>query len=113
MGETAEEAIIREVQEELKITPNIIRPLWLNQGFFTEDVDHLDYHELCIYFLLDCSDTDLASRGETFTLYEGKHTLTFKWLDFYRLESEYFYPIFLKKHIFRLPETFTLFIERE
>ena len=30
-GETAEDAVIREVQEELGITANIERPLWLNQ----------------------------------------------------------------------------------
>ena len=48
IGETAEKAVIREVQEELSITPKIIRPLWLNQAFFTEDVDNLHYHELCI-----------------------------------------------------------------
>ena len=36
LGETAEHAVIREVQEELGITPKIIRPLWLNQAFFTE-----------------------------------------------------------------------------
>lgn len=35
MGETAEHAVIREVEEELKITPQIIRSLWLNQSFFT------------------------------------------------------------------------------
>lgn len=33
LGETAEHAVIREVEEELRITPRIIRPLWLNQGF--------------------------------------------------------------------------------
>ena len=45
----------REVQEELGVTPKITRPLWLNQAFFTEDVDNLHYHELCIYFLVDIS----------------------------------------------------------
>ena len=34
MGETAEQAVVREVEEELYITPKIIRPLWLNQAFF-------------------------------------------------------------------------------
>ena len=42
MGETAEHAVIREIQEELGVTPVIIRPLWLNQAFFTEDVDNLN-----------------------------------------------------------------------
>ena len=37
MGETAEEAVIREIREELFATPEIVRPLWLNQAFFTEE----------------------------------------------------------------------------
>ena len=61
IGETAESAVIREIQEELGVTPRIVRPLWLNQAFFTEDVDNLNYHELCIYFLMDIADTDLLT----------------------------------------------------
>ena len=113
MGETAEHAVIREVQEELNITPKIIRPLWLNQAFFIEDVDKMNYHELCIYFLMDISETDLLSKGNKFTLQERQHTHNFEWLDFSRLEREYFYPIFLKKDIFHLPEQFTIRTEYE
>ncbi len=108
MGETAEDAVIREVQEELGVTPRILRPLWLSQSFFTEDVDQTRFHELCLYFLLDVSGTGLLSRGETFTRYEGKHTHVFKWLAFPRLRDEYFYPLFLKEAIFHLPEQFTI-----
>ena len=77
LGETAEHAVVREVQEELCVTTKVIRPLWLNQAFFTEDVDKLNYHE------------------------------------FERLEKEYFYPLFLKKEIFHLPEKFTIRTECE
>ena len=112
-GETAENAVIREVQEELGVTPKIVRPLWLNQAFFTEDVDHLNYHELCIYFLMDISDTDLLARGEIFTAKEGHRTHVFEWLEFERLNDEYFYPIFLKKEIFNLPNEFTIRAEFE
>lgn len=113
MGETAEQAVIREVWEELSVTPKIDRPLWLNQAFFTEDVDGLRYHELCLYFLMDISDTNLPQRGPVFTLTEGTHTHTFEWLAFDRLKDTYFYPIFLKKEIYNLPNALTVRAEFE
>lgn len=113
MGETAEDAVIREVRKELGVIAKIARPLWLNQAFFTEDVDHLRYHELCIYFLMDISETDLLERGNEFTVNEGKKTHIFEWLDFDQLKEEYFYPLFLKKEIFNLPNEFTIRTEIE
>lgn len=113
LGERAEQAVIREVSEELGVTAKIIRPLWLNQAFFTEDVDHLHYHELCIYFLMDITETDLLARGNVFTVREGIKTHTFEWLSFDRLKDEYFYPLFLKEAIFCLPDQFTIRSEFE
>ena len=113
IGETAENAVVREVQEELDVTPKIVRPLWLNQAFFTEDVDNLNYHELCIYFLMDITDTDLLERGKQFISNEGHRKHTFEWLEFDRLKDEYFYPLFLKKDIFNLPNMFTMRTEIE
>ena len=113
MGETAEQAVLREVREELGVAPKIVRPLWLNQAFFTEDVDHLQYHELCIYFLMEITGTDLLSRGNRFTTKEGQRTHTFVWLEFENLQDAYFYPAFLKKEIFNLPDVFTIRTEIE
>ena len=64
IGETAEYAVLRECEEELHAKPGIIRPLWLNQAFFTEDGSKIRFHELCLYFLMDISKTDILSRGD-------------------------------------------------
>ncbi len=113
MGERAEDAVLREVREELGIEARILRPLWLCQSFFNEDVAHVDYHELCLYFLLDISGTDLLSRGDRFLGPELRHVHDFEWLPFDRLREEYFYPLFLKTEIFHLPEQLTLRTDRE
>lgn len=113
MNEAAEHAVIREFQEELACTPIIRRPLWLNQAFFREDVDQVQYHEVCLYFLMDITDTDILSRGERFTAQEGRRTHVFEWLAFERLQGEYFYPLFLKKDIFHLPDVLTVRMEIE
>ena len=113
MGERAEDAVLREVREELGIEARIVRPLWLSQSFFNEDVAHVDYHELCLYFLLDASATDLLTRGDRFRGPELRHIHDFEWLPFERLKDEYFYPLFLKTEIFHLPEQLTLRTDRE
>ena len=113
MGETAEQAVAREVQEELGVTPKITRPLWLNQAFFTEDVEGERFHELCVYFLMDISNSRIPFESGVFIRREGVHRHVFEWLELEQLEKEYFYPLFLKKEIFHLPEGLTLRTEYE
>ena len=111
LHERAEDAIIRELKEELDISAEIIRPLWVNQAFFIEEVLHEKFHEICLYFLIDISKTNLLERGEKFVREEGKHTLTFEWLDFNELSNKYLYPEFIKKEIFNLPKNLTFLTE--
>ena len=113
IGETAEYAVLRECKEELFAEPEIVRPLWLNQAFFTEDVSKMRFHELCVYYLMDISKTDILSRGDSFVFYECERKNFYKWLPFEELENEYFYPTFLKKDIYNLPECFEIRTEIE
>ncbi len=113
LHETAEAAVLREVKEELNIDAEIIRPLWVNQGFFTEDVSGERFHELCFYFLIDISQTELLAKGNAFRMHEGYHVHDFEWLEFERLKDEFIYPAFIKTQIFDLPETLQLQTEFE
>lgn len=111
LHETAEVAVVRELKEELEIDADIIRPLWLNQSYFTEDVSGEKFHEICLYFLVDVSGTDLMERGNAFTMQEKSKTLQYEWLKLDNLPEEYFYPTFLKEKIFELPDTLTIHTE--
>ena len=111
LHERAEEAILRELKEELNISAEIIRPLWVNQAYFIEEVSKDRFHEICFYFLINISKCNLHERGEKFVRREGEHTLTFEWLNFNELGDKYIYPEFIKKGIFNLPENLSLTTE--
>ena len=111
LHEKAEFAILRELKEELDICAEIIRPLWVNQAFFVEEVSKDKFHEICLYFLIDISKSDLLERGEQFIREEDRQTLTFEWLKFDDLKEKYIYPEFIKKEIFNLPENLSLITE--
>jgi len=108
LHETMEAAVLREVREELGIDARIHRPLWLNQGFFVEDITGERFHELCLYFWMDASGTDLFSRGDRFEQREGTKVHTFHWLPVDSLEEEYLYPVFIREKIRNIPSQLTL-----
>ncbi len=113
MNETAENAVLRELEEELDINAQIIRPLWFNQSFFIEDVTKEKFHEICIYFLIDISKTDLAERGDQFFGVETDKKHIFEWLPIENIKNEYLYPLFIKDRINNPPENFEINVERK
>ncbi len=110
-NETAEKAVLRELKEELNVEASIVRPLYFSQNFFNEDALKVDFHEICIYFLVDISNTDILSRGDTFYGEETKKNQRFEWLSFERVKGEYLYPLFIKEKIDNLPENFEIINE--
>ncbi|MBQ7760885.1 MAG: NUDIX domain-containing protein [Clostridia bacterium] len=108
-GETAENAILRELREELSIDARIVRPLFLSQSFFNEDVTKIDFHELCLYFLIDISHTSLPF--EDFLGTETAKKQQFYWLDFDTVKKSYLYPLFIKDRIDSLPANLEILTE--
>ncbi|MDE6667837.1 MAG: NUDIX domain-containing protein [Clostridia bacterium] len=113
VNETTEEAVLREVCEELEIEAEIVRPVFFAQNFYTDDVNGKRYHEIVLYYLLDVSKTELLSRGDKFVIHEGKHTLTFEWLNIDGLEDKYLYPNFIKTEVKNLPKQLKFIVEHE
>jgi 8-oxo-dGTP pyrophosphatase MutT (NUDIX family) len=110
VGETVEQAIIRELKEELHIAAKIKNPLWFNQAFFKDDNGE-DFHEICVYFLMDISATPLLNFGDRFTTVEEDKLHKYQWLTFEEVENIRLYPSFLKDEIKCLPKTFSIRVE--
>ena len=110
LHEGAEDALLREMREELGIQPKSLKPLWLVQNFYREDVNREQYHELGLYVLADVSGTEIAGKEEFVTREEGQVN-TFRWVEFDRLKDMYLYPLFIKEKIFQLPENLEIITE--
>ena len=113
LNETCEEAMKRELKEELSIDIKNMRAVWFNQAFFENDVSKIRFHEICMYYLIDIKDTNLIKKEKPYTIKEGKHTFRLRWVKKKELKNQYFYPVFLKEKIMNIPENLEMNIEKE
>ena len=109
LHETAEEALLREIREEMKLECRILRPLWLNQAFFIEKTSGERFHEICIYYLLELPGIS----GSDFSFIEKGRRNSFEWIPFEELKDRYLYPEFIKERVRNLPEGFEILTEKE
>lgn len=112
MNELSEDAIVREIREELNVEVKVNRMLWVNESFFHEEYFNENFHEICFYYLLDMMDNELVNKGQCFMFKENeKHTLTFYWKDLGIIKDLNIYPLFVKKNILQLPQVIEHVVE--
>lgn len=102
LHETAEEALIRELQEELHIEAHIVRPLWFCQSFFTDAANGERFHELCLYYLAEDSENVLPH--DSFSIPDNGREHAFAWIPLPDLQAYNLVPAFIKDRIWKLPE---------
>lgn len=100
MGETSEQAMRREMQEELHADLSLLRPMWFCQDFFTEEDTGERFHEICIYYLVDGNSLPEVP----FSYAEGERINRFSWTPLGDLRSMHLYPEFIKEKIHSLPD---------
>jgi 8-oxo-dGTP pyrophosphatase MutT (NUDIX family) len=106
MMEDSPSTILREMQEELGITCEVQRLLWLAENFFT--YEGVSYHEICLYFQLNVtSSPPWFNDAETFTSIEDRaaNQLIFQWVpqDEQHLRQFTILPAFLTYGLITLP----------
>ncbi len=110
MTETSEEALKREMKEELGVYIEVKRLLWVAENFFEYDGDR--FHEVCFYYLIDLpDDSDMIKKDDVFYGSEGAYEylgkeieLIFKWHHLHELDQIKFYPNFLVEALKDIPE---------
>lgn len=98
MMESMEDALRRELREELEVKISIKRLLWIVENFFPSSDGF--YHEFCGYFLCEClpGQREIPLEG---SWKESK--LTFRWVPLGELSSLPLVPTFLKSAVKELP----------
>ncbi|MBP1587172.1 MAG: NUDIX domain-containing protein [Clostridia bacterium] len=99
MGETAEDAVRREVLEETGIPYEIDRPAFIHENFFSEDLFSregcCDCHEISLYFLMKPRGTqELRSDSVTMGVREHMH-----WVPIDELDKHKAFPSFMKEYL--------------
>lgn len=110
-GESSEEALVREVKEELNIDITNYRPIWINECFF-KDSGKI-FHEVGMYYLADITNTDFDNFTLSFETEEADRKNHYEWLDIDKLEEILLYPLFIKDEIKKLDDGLKLIITRE
>lgn len=100
MGETAEDAVLREVYEETGVRYEIDRLAVIHENFFRESggvLKGLDCHEICMYFLMKPRGTqELNSNSYSYGVREEM-----KWIPIDELGRYKAYPSFMKDYLSR------------
>jgi ADP-ribose pyrophosphatase YjhB (NUDIX family) len=110
-GETFEQALEREIVEELGMKPIAIEPILVNQAFYQDN--GISVHELCMYFKTQLPMDQIPS-CKTFNVAETPEKVHhFEWLSVKDVPNVSLFPTFLKHEILKMPTTLTLCTERQ
>lgn len=98
MGETAEDAVVREVYEETGVRYEIDRLAVIHENFFYESsgsLANLDCHEICFYYQMKPRGSkQLFSNSYTQGVKEEMH-----WIPIADLGKHKAFPAFLKDYL--------------
>jgi ADP-ribose pyrophosphatase YjhB (NUDIX family) len=109
--ERSDDALCREMAEELGADVMVQRLLWIVENFFEYDAAHC--HEMGLYFLMRFNGEPPGSGGEPFIGHEGDPPLIFQWFPLETLGDMTIYPTFLKERLQAIPDATSHVIHRD
>ena len=100
--EPSEEALRREMREELGAEVRVERLLWVAENFFRLGAEN--YHEICFYYLVKFSDGATILKSDGIPTFEEGFEFSNRWHDLAGLDGLKLVPPFLKKALRALPD---------
>lgn len=112
LGESSQETLKREMQEELRCEATIAQLAFVVENFFVfPDEQH---HEIGFYFLVSfASDAYLYQQADPFVRHEEGKQLTFSWLPVRKLAHLPIYPLVFQQLLQHIPEQTTHIVHVE
>jgi 8-oxo-dGTP pyrophosphatase MutT (NUDIX family) len=111
-GESAGATLARELEEELGVTAEVGRLLWVVENFFT--FRGVEFHEISFYFHVSLpEDSMVKAHSEPFEGDENGVPLVFEWYRIDELESTALHPSFLRKAVAQLPQETQYVVHRD
>ncbi|MGZ9756003.1 NUDIX hydrolase [Mycoplasma sp. 394] len=112
MHESIDEAVLREIKEELNINVVNIHKHFLIESFYVNSFNLKRYHELSIIVSAIPVSFEKISKPE-FTFEENGNVFAFKWIDIDKLKDINFFPRFLVDQLDNLPQDIKIITIRQ
>ena len=109
--ETSNEALRREMKEELDIEVEIGNLVWIVENFFGFDTEL--YHEIGLYYTVSLPDSTPFRSFNEFTCEDSGLNISFKWFNIEDIDTLNLYPSFLKTGLKDIPSTPTHLVHRD
>lgn len=104
MGESASEAVAREMREELGQEVTVGRLLWISESFLKDG--GMNLQSIALYYAISFPPaSDFPRERRPFTKLDGRAHLSFAWHPLSGLDALTIYPPFLQRHLRDLPQT--------
>lgn len=102
IGETIEEACLREVLEETGYSYEIDRLLYVHENFFNQE--NFKWHELAFYFLM--KESENSKFNESYSSFGSKEEMV--WIPIDKFSEYKAFPTFFAKELKNLPDNIKL-----
>ncbi|MCU5396861.1 NUDIX hydrolase [Bacillus toyonensis] len=100
MLENSEDALKRELAEELAVPIEVKRLIWSVENFFT--LSERKLHEISFYYEVELKELP-ANGADQYILNEEDRTYMFKWVPIEELDAYNLQPAFIKEKVKDLP----------